>query len=86
MKITPAKSYTKVLNKLSPAQQIQARQRLKQWVIDPRTPALRDHALRGSWEGYRSINVGGDLRLIYRYIDPQHIVVVTIGTHSQLYG
>ena len=85
MNITTGKTFDKALNKLSPKQQSKTQQRLNQWLINPRIPSLCDHALRGKWKGYRSINVGGDLRVIYRYVSPQEILLATVGTHSQLY-
>jgi addiction module RelE/StbE family toxin len=48
-------------------------------------PMLHNHALIGEYEGFRSINITGDLRAIFQdYGDT--VVFTCLGTHSQLYG
>lgn len=44
-----------------------------------------DHPLSGAWEGYRDCHVKPDLVLIYEKIDPDWLVLVRIGTHSDLF-
>ncbi len=55
----------------------------------PLGPEWRDHALKGSWAGYRECHVGGDFLLIYRIDDadqPSGTVYFTrAGTHAQLF-
>lgn len=85
MKITHAKTFTKSLRTLNQKQITQTKTRLSAWVADPNTRQLHDHALTGQWINHRSINVGGDLRLIYRYINNNEILVVMVGSHAQLY-
>ena len=46
---------------------------------------LNNHPLRGEHRGYRSINVGGDLRVIYEEIDHSTAQFILIDTHSNLY-
>jgi len=53
--------------------------------MSPFDPVLHNHALQGRWKGYRSVNITGDYRLIYRELSPETIVFVTIDTHSNLY-
>lgn len=56
---------------------------------NPYDPVLQNHALRGEWEGYRSINITTDWRALYEEIkDGDEIVAYFsyIGTHKQLYG
>lgn len=45
-----------------------------------------DHPLSGEWKTFREFHLGGDMLLIYR-IDEEnsHIVLVRIGSHSQLF-
>ena len=48
-----------------------------------------DHALTGNWATHRECHVGGDFLLIYRIdatYDPEQIVFVRAGTHSDLFG
>lgn len=56
---------------------------------DPQDPQLRNHPLSGKYQGYRSIDVTGDWRAIYRdAIDENndsYAYFIALGTHSQLY-
>ncbi len=48
-----------------------------------------DHALTGNWAQHRECHVGGDFLLIYRIdasYDPEQIVFVRTGTHSELFA
>jgi addiction module RelE/StbE family toxin len=47
-------------------------------------PVLNNHQLQGVWSKFRSINISGDWRAIYKY-DSKDCLFVAIGTHSQLY-
>ena len=48
-------------------------------------PKLNHHKLTGELAGFHSINVGGDLRALYREYEDNTVVFEKIGTHSQLY-
>lgn len=48
-------------------------------------PLLNNHALSGEYRGFRSINISGDLRAVFRE-DGETTVFTCLGTHSQLYG
>ncbi len=48
-------------------------------------PLLNNHALSGKYTGYRSINITGNTRVIYKFLDENVILFVEIGTHSELY-
>lgn len=60
--------------------------RLKIFLMDSHNFSLRNHKLNGIWQGYRSINISGNYRAIFRYLDIETVFFVSIGTHSQLYG
>ena len=65
------------------------RNRLNLFQQNPLDPQLRDHPLKGEYEGYRSINVTGDWRAIYskrKKEDDDVIVFELLGTHSELYN
>ncbi len=49
-------------------------------------PLLHTHPLQGKYDGYWSINVGGDLRALYKYETSDSIVFSRIGTHHELFG
>ncbi|OHB20374.1 MAG: hypothetical protein A2854_01320 [Parcubacteria group bacterium RIFCSPHIGHO2_01_FULL_56_18] len=47
----------------------------------------RDHALTGEWLGYRECHIKGDLLLIYQTREDMLVLVlIDIGSHSQLFG
>ena len=45
---------------------------------------LNNHPLNGEYSGYRSINITGDYRAIFKD-DGDVVIFITIGKHSQLY-
>jgi len=44
----------------------------------------RDHMLKGEWQGYREFHLGGDMLLIY-LLNEDALILVRLGTHSQLF-
>lgn len=60
--------------------------RLGVFQKNPFDPQLRNHALKGKYLGYRSIDVTGDWRAAYRLLNNDECVFAFLGTHSQLYG
>jgi addiction module RelE/StbE family toxin len=60
--------------------------RLKIFESNPYSSELRNHSLRGKYEGYYSINITGDVRALYKIKDDKIILFSFLGTHSQLYG
>jgi addiction module RelE/StbE family toxin len=61
-------------------------ERLKLFLAQPFHQLLDNHALKGGWKGYRSINVTGDWRAIFKMVDPETAYFVAIDTHHNLYG
>jgi addiction module RelE/StbE family toxin len=56
------------------------------WNQNPEDPRLRVHSLQGTYKGYWSFNVTGDVRALYRYEGDEIVIFALIGTHSELYG
>lgn len=75
------KQYKKLPYKL----QEQFDNRLRMFLADPTSPALRVHPLKGKYAGYWSLNVSGDVRALYLIQGDTVIIFALIGTHSQLY-
>jgi addiction module RelE/StbE family toxin len=86
MKILYLKSFKKQYKKLPKKQQLQFDSRLVLFVISPTSPELRNHPLKGSYYGYWSINISGDLRALYKIQGDSIVIFALIGTHSELYG
>ena len=55
------------------------------FVENPFHPILNNHRLLGKYKGFRSINVTGDLRIIFEELDDKKVVFHIIDTHSNLY-
>lgn len=60
-------------------------ERLTIFEKEPAHPLLDNHILHGKWEGYRSINVTGDFRAIFKQ-EGKVTTFVDINTHHNLYG
>ncbi len=52
----------------------------------PLPEKLRDHALSGTWAGYRDCHVQPDLVLIYAKLDAETLSLVRLGSHSELFS
>lgn len=55
----------------------------------PLPTKLRDHALTGNWKDYQDCHIRPDLVLIYRRFNadaknPQRLVLIRLGSHSEL--
>ncbi|MBI4253076.1 type II toxin-antitoxin system mRNA interferase toxin, RelE/StbE family [Candidatus Uhrbacteria bacterium] len=61
-------------------------ERLNLFLEHPTHPLLRVHPLKGSFAGYWSMNITGDIRALYRMDGNDSIIFALIGTHSRLYG
>ncbi len=64
-------------------------QTLELFLEDPEHPALRNHALTEKYTGYRSIDVTGDWRALFKETHSGEQKIITfhmLGTHPQLYG
>jgi addiction module RelE/StbE family toxin len=79
------KNFSKQFKVLGPKQKEHFYERLDLFEKNPHDKTLRDHALKGKYKGYRSIDIESDLRALY-YVEGDKLVIFGfIGTHSQLY-
>jgi addiction module RelE/StbE family toxin len=82
-------SYSKLFinqaKKLMPEARKKLQDRICIFCENPLSPVLRNHALKGKYKEYRSIDVTGDIRALYLQRGNETIFD-TVGTHSQLYG
>ncbi len=84
MTISYHRNFTKKFIKLSPRQKKKFQERQVLFEIDEFNPILNNHALTGEYKGYRSINVTGDIRVVFKREDDT-VVFVKIDSHSNLY-
>jgi len=86
MQIQYTPGFKKQYKRLPPQYKIQFDKRLVLFLENPFHPLLRIHPLKGSFGGYWSMNISGDLRALYRKDGDEIVIFALIGTHSQLYG
>ena len=82
---TFSKNFKKSFKKKDKFVQEKARKRIRLLREDPSDVLLNNHKLQGEYEGLNSINITGNFRAIFKYIDEDHIVLTDIGTHTELY-
>lgn len=86
MIISYSRIFKKMFKKLPVRLQDHFEERLSLFAGNPYHPLLHNHSLSGSWLGCRSINITGDLRVVYEEISKDKIEFVAIGSHSELYS
>ena len=68
--------------------QSRLKDRLKLFKKDPENPVLRNHELKEKWQGYRSIDITGDYRAIFKEVGQEEgkfAFFVALGNHKELY-
>ena len=86
MKIKFKKGFAKQFDKSSAKMQNAFYARIKIFQKDPFYPILNNHKLTGKYKGYRSINISGNWRAIFKEFHSDNIAIFyLIGTHSELY-
>lgn len=88
MEIFYKKSYEKMYRKLPLVIKNKVDERILWFRDNPFHELLLNHALIGEYEGYSSINITGDYRVIFAELSLWHyefVEFVEVGTHSQLY-
>ena len=79
------KNFEKQYKKLKKGEKNRFKERIQVFLKDEFDPTLNNHPLRGKYKGYRSINVTGDLRAIYKRLVKSGAIFVAIDNHSNLY-
>lgn len=78
--------FKKQYKKLPAKVQAQFDDSLRLFFVDPTSPKLRVHPLKGNYAGYWSMNVNGDIRALYLLQRDTMVIFALIGSHSELYG
>ena len=84
MKIFFHKRFNKKAKLLPTNHKEKLKGRLRLFQKDQFHPTLNNHPLVGSKKGYRSINITGDIRAVYKF-EGDTIIFVDVDTHSELY-
>lgn len=85
MVIETTKAFDKQYSKLNIKVKISFKRRVSLFKVNPFDTTLRNHALKGKYLGFRSIDITGDVRTLYTTRGDTIIIFGFIGTHSQLY-
>ncbi len=86
MRIKFHRNFEKQYQKLPKRFQEKTKQRLCLFMENPFHPLLDNHPLSGKYLDYRSINITGNLRAIFKSLSENECVFVELGTHSELYS
>ena len=84
MNISYHRDFKKTFKKLPKQIKEKFTEKILLFENDKFNPVLNNHALKGKYSGYRSINITGDLRAIFRD-DSDNAIFITVGSHSNLY-
>ncbi len=86
MRLIHDRVFERQLKKLSQKLRGKLRERLNMLTSNELNPLLNDHDLGPPYETFRSINVTGDYRLVYKRLEQNTYYLRAVGTHHQLYG
>ncbi len=79
-------NFKKEYNKLRSREQRKCDERIELFEKDPYAVVLKNHPLHGTYKGFRSICISGDIRAVYELIDDDLVYFIAIGNHSDLYS
>lgn len=85
MKIRFHRNFERQYKKLKGGGKKRVQERLVLFLENPFHPILGNHPLKGKYSGYRSINITGNIRAVYKFVSEQECIFVAIDTHSNLY-
>jgi mRNA-degrading endonuclease YafQ of YafQ-DinJ toxin-antitoxin module len=85
MTIRYSKHFEKQFKKLAPMLKEKYYERQAIFIDDQRNPILRVHALCGTYQGFYSIDITGDVRALFTKSGTTIVIFGFIGTHAQLY-
>jgi len=86
MLIITSKNFDKKFKKLSRKVQLHAKNRIALFISNQFDVRLNNHLLHSEKKLLRSINITGDLRLVYEEIDEDVARFLDLDTHSNLYS
>ena len=85
MQVTTSKQFDKQFKKLPQKVQKTFAKRIELFCTDRDTPILKTHKLSGNLKGLWSFNVSADIRVIFDDSYEDIVILVAIGSHSELY-
>ena len=61
------------------------KEKLRLLAIKPHAPELQNHKLSGKLSEQRAIAIDRDYRIVFQYIDSDEVMLMSIGTHDEVY-
>ena len=86
MKISKSKQFEKQYRKLPTKQREKFAERLRLYPENKNHELLHVHSLSGAYKGLWSFKVSAAIRVIFDDSYPQVLLLVAIGSHSELYS
>lgn len=86
MKIVTDKKFDKNFKKQSSKIKKEFEKRMRLFLEDINNPILNIHKLSGKLKDLWSFNVSGDIRVVFDKSQKDVIILVDIGSHSDLYS
>ncbi|MFT5036552.1 MAG: addiction module RelE/StbE family toxin [Candidatus Azotimanducaceae bacterium] len=86
MRITTTKKFDKQFKKQSDKIKKEFVRRIKIFQVDMNNPLLHVHKLSGAYNGLWSMNITGNVRVVFDTEQEPIVILIAIGTHSELYS
>jgi addiction module RelE/StbE family toxin len=86
MIITSTRKFDKKIKKQSKKVQAEFINRIKLFINDINNPILNTHKLSGKLQDLWSFNLSGDVRVVFDKSYKDTIILIDIGSHSELYS
>lgn len=86
MKISFHRNFEKQYKRVRKKEQKKLQERLELFLKNPFNSRLCNHPLKGKYADYRSINIAGNIRAIYKFVSEDECIFVVVDTHSNLYS
>ncbi len=86
MQVETHKRYDAMWAKLERNQQLRVMAALKLFMTNQNENRLRIHQLKGKYYPQYSISAADDLRVHFLILKKNKVVLMMVGSHSQLYG
>ena len=86
--LVPSSLFLRQVKKLNKKDKQTARQlekQLKLLIKNPYDSRLKTHKLSGKLKGRFAFSIAQDMRVVFRFIGSNKILLVAIGSHNQVY-
>ena len=82
MKIAFSPSFLRQLKKCEPDLRDEALEKIDIFRRDQKDRSLKTHKLKGKLKGRLSFSVNYKIRIVFKYLSPEEVVLLAIGDHD----